>query len=62
MVPIDGRTPFEILAARIGPQRADEQHLLPISAHLEDHTAHDVHASLLLAGSEADAVIRDRKA
>jgi diguanylate cyclase (GGDEF)-like protein len=55
VAPIDGRTPFEVLAAKIEPQRADKQHLLHISAHLEDHAARDAHASVLLAGFQKQA-------
>ena len=50
MVPIDGRTPFEVLAAKIEPQRAAKQQLLHISRNLEDQATQDSHASVLLAG------------
>jgi diguanylate cyclase (GGDEF)-like protein len=59
VAPIDGRTPFEVLAATIEPQRADKAHLLHISAHLEDHAARDAHASVLLAGFQKQAYFSD---
>ncbi len=50
VAPLDGRTPFEVLATEIEPQRAEKRQLLHISANLEDQAAQDSHASVLLAG------------
>ena len=60
VAPIDGRTPFEVLAATIEPQRADKQHVLHISAHLEDQAAQDSHASVLLAAFQKSGVLHAR--
>lgn len=50
MEPLDGRTPFEVLAATIEPQRAERKHLVHISEFLEDEAGRDTQASVLLAG------------
>ncbi|WP_375479244.1 EAL domain-containing protein [uncultured Jatrophihabitans sp.] len=50
VAPLDGRTPFEVLATTITPQRAEKQYLSHISSHLEKQAAQDTHASVLLAG------------
>lgn len=61
VTPLDGRTPYEVLSTTITPQRADKRHLTHISAHLEQRSATDGHASILLAGFQNSAFFTTRK-
>lgn len=48
--PVDGRSPFQMLAERSQPQRARWEDLIHIVRHLEHQAAQGSHASVLLAG------------
>ncbi len=55
LTPIDGRTPFTVLAATSDPQRGSASDLRHIREHLELQAAQGSHASVVLAGFKDSA-------
>ena len=51
---VDGRTPFEVLAATMTPHREEREHLRHITDHLEAEAGVGSRSSVLLAGLQSD--------
>ncbi|MCW2539978.1 MAG: Phytochrome-like protein cph2 [Frankiales bacterium] len=62
LAPLNGQTPFEVLASYAESQRAAKKHLLHISRHLEEQNAAGGHASVLLSSFQNRKFFTPQKA